>query len=369
MLAGFGLWVYRLIYENVIRAWLFRNTTATQGHVWALRLASVADRWPGPFVGVREALMPLEPTFIGGVALPHPLILAAGFVKGRGFEDEAAAVKAADKGAAIMPGWRGMAALVGAVEYGSFTPHPRMGNSGTVLWRDVPSRSLQNRVGLRNPGAQAAAIFLAKRRAAGQLPLVWGLNLATTPGLEDDALLVTQMRAAFLHFVQRDVIPSWFTLNLSCPNTEDDPQGSQTEARAAALCAALVPLLPAPLWVKLGPNLGENQYARLMRVFAETGVRAVIASNTLPAPAPDQMTAGLSGGRLLPYALRAARLLVEQRAKHGYAVDVIGCGGVQDGATYAAYRKIGISAVQYWSALVYRGPLAAAMIAYEGKTL
>jgi dihydroorotate dehydrogenase len=51
----------------------------------------------------------------------------------------------------------------------------------------------------------------------------------------------------------------------------------------------------------------------------------------------------------------------------GCDVDVIGCGGVMDGATLRAYREHGIAAVQYWSALVYRGPLAAAIIAREAE--
>ena len=45
--------------------------------------------------------------------------------------------------------------------------------------------------------------------------------------------------------------------------------------------------------------------------------------------------------------------------------DLIACGGILDGASWNAYRDLGVKAGQYWSALVYRGPLAAALIESE----
>ncbi len=98
------------------------------------------------------------------MTLPHPLIVAAGLVKGDGFASEAEALAAVARGRNIMPGWRSLPALVGAVEFGSFTRWPRLGNPGCVVWRDMATRSMQNRVGLRNPGATAAAAFLGARR-------------------------------------------------------------------------------------------------------------------------------------------------------------------------------------------------------------
>jgi len=344
---------------------------------------------------------------------------------------------------------------VGLVEFGSFTRWPRPGNPGVVTWRDVPTRSTQNRIGLRNPGARAAAAFLGARRA--MLPRQYGINIAVSPGVSDPAQQIDEVLASLDAFVAAGVAPTWFTLNLSCPNTEDDPRGHQTADEARALCAAALALLretilpsspnpfppadggkgrrnaalprpvgkycntplrdqaagiaphpPAPsptlrggkgsrpaailpsplvgegpgmggksappptgrippLWVKVGPDLSDEQYRALLRVFAETGVAAVVATNTLPLPAPDDpaVMAGVGGGRLHARAVEVAALLMAERAAHGYPVDVIGCGGVQDGATLRAFARLGIAAMQYWSALVYRGPLASALLAYE----
>ena len=88
---------------------------------------------------------------VGGALLNHPFILAAGFVKGRGFTSEDEALFAVQSGRNIIPGWKSVPKLVGIVEFGSFTRQPRMGNAGTVIWRDAKSQSTQNRVGLKNP--------------------------------------------------------------------------------------------------------------------------------------------------------------------------------------------------------------------------
>jgi dihydroorotate dehydrogenase len=367
---------------RLLRPLIFRSSAQT-AHERRIRLLRLLDRPRGPGASARcTGWRRTMPVTIGGVTLAAPLILAAGLVKGDGFASEEDALAAVRAGRNIIPGWRSMPRLVGLVEFGSFTRWPRLGNPGIVVWRDVPTRSTQNWVGLRNPGALAAAEFLAARHAA--LPPKFGINVAVTPGVDDPDQQIGEVLGALAAFVERGVYPTWFTLNLSCPNTEDDPTGRQTAGQARQLCAAAVDYLRGvetiherplpvrggiPLWVKLGPNLSTEQVSGLMRVFAETGVRAAVATNTLPMPSPlDSNTmAGVGGGRLHEQALNTAAALVHEKTAHDYPVDVVGCGGVLDGDTYRDFVKLGVHAVQYWSALVYRGPLAAVLIAHEAK--
>lgn len=306
----------------------------------------------------------------GGVEFDQSLILAAGFVKGDGFASEDEAIEAVSSRHNIIPGWRIMPLLVGPVEFGSFTRYPRVGNLGTVMWRDAATRSTQNRIGLKNPGARAAAAFLAQHHAT--LPPIFGINIAVTPGLTDIVEEGQHISESIAAFLAVGVIPSWFTLNLSCPNTEDDPTGNQTAAKTCHLCNAALTAIAdhnadVPLWIKVGPDLSEQQYRLLMCISAELGVRAVIATNTLgqPAPTTPVQTAGVGGGALHSYALQAAQWLQAEKVRHDYPVDVVGCGGVLDGESRDAYHKVNIRIAQYWSALVYRGPLAAALIESE----
>jgi dihydroorotate dehydrogenase len=311
--------------------------------------------------------LPHDPVVVGGVRLPHPLILSAGMVKGDGFASERQALETVDSGVNIVPGWRVLPKLVGPVEFGSFTRHPRKGNPGTVLWRRTDTRSTQNRIGLKNPGAEAAAAFLSARRDA--LPDVYGINIAVSPGVDDPDQERDEVLASWDCFHQRGVRPSWLTLNLSCPNTEDDPSGNQTETKARDLCGALVEAAcDVPVWVKVGPCLSQDQYAALMEAFAAVGVRAVVATNTLPQPTPDgTQIAGVGGGDLHTSAVEAVQSLATAQRSLSSPVDIIGCGGVMDADSYIAMCAGGAEAVMYYSAMVFRSPLAASFIYNEAR--
>jgi dihydroorotate dehydrogenase len=364
------------LYAGLARPVIFRSSAQT-AHERLLRWLRWADErsWLVALMGGahRLAFAP-DPVEVGGVTLPAPLILAAGVVKGDGFESEQDAQDALAAGRNIIPGWRALPRLAGPIELGSFTRWPRLGNPGTVVWRDVPNRSTQNRVGLRNPGAQAAASFLAARRR--RLPPQFGINIAISPGVDDPDQQTGEALDSFRLFADHEVYPAWFTLNLSCPNTEDDPNGNQSADLARQVCGAAADYLRGvsemagraiPLWVKIGPTLSVEQLQALMAALEEVGARAVVATNTLPMPSPDDpgVMAGVGGRRLREKAVETAAILMREKTARGYAVDVIGCGGVEDRASYRAFAALGVRAVQYWSALVYRGPLAAALIAHE----
>lgn len=366
LLLGSSRQAYRLLRPLVFA------TSAQRAHDAMIRAMAAADAigLAGVARGVNRTALPAHPVQAGGVELPHPLILAAGLVKGTGFDSEAEALEAVERGDNIMPGWLTMPALVGPVEFGSFTRHPRRGNPGTVVWRDAATRSTQNRVGLRNPGARAAAAFLAAR--AERLPTVFGISVASSPGVADPAQDRRELIESFRAFVDVGVVPSWFSLNVSCPNTDDEPALRQAESATEALVGAVVQALhdtgaSIPLWVKVGPDLADEQYRGLLRVFASAGVRAVIATNTVARPSPSDpgAMAGVGGGSLHPLAVRVASILADEKRRRGYSIDLIGSGGVLDAASYADFAGLGASAVQYWSALVYRGPLAAGLILDE----
>ncbi|MCY4017778.1 MAG: hypothetical protein OXG39_00070 [Chloroflexi bacterium] len=318
----------------------------------------------------RKAATPIQRIEAGGVSLSQALVLAAGLVKGDGFRSEDDALRALKSARNIVPGWRVVPALLGPVEFGSFTRFPRMGNDGTVMWRRENSHSTQNRVGLKNPGARAAAKFLGMRKA--QLPDEFGINIAVSPGVHDINQQEREVIESLEFFLNEGVLPAWFTLNLSCPNTEDDPLGHQLEAETRRLCGAFIKRLEQgslsiPLWVKISPGLAAEQYAALVRIFADVGVKAVVATNTLPAPSPADpgQIAGLGGGGLFDATLEAVKHLRAGIIRSNAAIDIVACGGILDGASFQAYRNLGVKAAQYWSALVYRGPLAAALIESE----
>lgn len=355
------------------KRFIFRHH-AQRAHDRVIDLLRLAERIPfsTPCCALLHRLtFPHTPVNVGGVRLTQRLILAAGLLKGDGFASESKALDAvANQGRNIIPGWRVMPALLGPVEFGSFTRHPRLGNPGTVIWRDAATQSTQNRVGLRNPGARAAARFLAKRRR--QLPPTFGINIAVSPGVDDIDEQERDVIESLSFFLDAGVTPSWFTLNLSCPNTEDDPRGHQLEAETRRLCSAVISEINAraqhiPLWVKISPGLAAEQYRMLVRIFGEVGVRAIVATNTSAQPSPDDASvqAGVGGGALFHESLTTIRHLRAAQQGSPHTIDIVACGGILDGESFREYQTLGVSAGQYWSALVFRGPFAAAIIESE----
>lgn len=363
--------LYELAWKPA--AAMIRRSDPERAHASTLALLRRADA-VAPISSLarlaNRATFQPRPVRVGGVELPHPIIVAAGLVKGDGYTDEAEALRAVRARRDIIPGWRSLPALVGAVEYGSFTRHPRLGNSGRVLWRDSAARSMQNRIGLRNPGARAAAVHLAGNAAA--LPPVWGLNFAVSPAVADpeqSAMEVTEAAAFFTEaFAGLGAGPSWLTLNLSCPNTEDDPRGTQSAELAEMLCSALAGSISMPLWVKVGPDLSDEQLAGLVAAFSATGVRAVVATNTWAQPLPSGGgSAGVSGAGLRSRALDTVTRLGQIIGSTGAPLDVVACGGILAGSDLLEFQAAGAQAAMIYSALVFRGPLAAALILREAE--
>ena len=360
----------------LVRPALFRMP-AQVTHEHTLELLAMLDDSPA-LLRLIEAIHNFafikKPVSVGNVELDAPFILSAGFIKGVGFETQEQAIQAVQNGVNVIQGWRTIPRLVGTVEFGSYTRYPRKGNDGEVIWRDQKSYSTQNRVGLKNPGAVAAAIFLAKHKA--DLPKTFGINIAVSPSVDNDEQEIREVIESIEAFTSRGIYPTWFTLNISCPNTEDDPENNQTETKARELSNAVVTFLGEhtapnqrviPLWVKISPELADSQYVALIRSFEDVGVRAIIATNTMPRIAPSDPTlkAGVGGGRLHEKAIKAIQVLASEKEKHQYQIELIGSGGVQDPQSVYHFQKHGVEVMQYWSGMIFRGPFVSAYLLNE----
>jgi dihydroorotate dehydrogenase len=138
---------------------------------------------------------------------------------------------------------------------------------------------------------------------------------------------------------------------------------------AERLCGALATVTRLPIWVKVGPDLSDEQLRSLVSACAATGVRALVATNTWARPAPtDGGSAGLSGAGLRPLALDTVRRLSAIVTETGAGLDIVACGGILSGRDLLAFQVAGARAAMIYSALVFRGPLAGALILREART-
>ena len=271
-------------------------------------------------------------TRVAGLDFPNPLGLAAGF----------------DKNAEVPDAM--LALGFGFVEVGAVTPQPQAGNDRPRVFRLRSSEAVINRYGFNNEGLKVIAARLAARERRG----IVGINLGANKTTEDKAAdYVAGLTALEPHV-------DFATVNISSPNTP----GLRTLQGRAPLEALLARVLAAragalPVFLKVAPDLTDEDKADIAAVAVSSGIDGLIVSNTtLARPASlEPKYAGEAGGLSgQPLFAPSTAVLKDFAIALGGRVPLIGVGGV--GSAKDAYAKIlaGASLVQLYTALVYEGP-------------
>ena len=316
---------------------LLHRVDPERAHGLSLRALSAGRvRLPGVISSPRLA------TTLAGLALPNPVGLAAGYDK------NATAVAALSR------------AGFGFVEVGAATPRPQPGNPQPRLFRLTEDRAAINRFGFNNEGAEVIAARLAARMR-GPVPV--GLNLGANKDSADRAQDFARVLAVCGPHVD------FATVNVSSPNTEKlrDLQG---RAALSALLAGVMDTRaglarPIPVFLKIAPDLTDDELAEIAEVALASGLSGIIATNTTLSreglkSANKAQTGGLSG---VPLFEKSTRVLARLSQLTAGKLPLIGVGGIS--SAEEAYVKIlvGASAVQFYTAMVYQGISLAATIA------
>lgn len=283
----------------------------------------------------REPQDPILATEIGGLKLANPIGLAAGF----------------DKNAEVPDAM--LAAGFGFVECGTVTPLPQAGNPRPRLFRLAEDRAVINRMGFNNLGLHAFAQRLARRRRRGLVGANIGANKDSSDRIGDYVAGLTRLWG----------LADWFTVNISSPNTPG-LRGLQTREALQELLGRLAearrPLAGhTPVFLKVAPDLTEDEPAAILEVAAAHGLQGIIVSNTtisrpetLRSPLKAE-TGGLSGPPLMSL---STHMLARFHEANTHGLDLIAAGGVASGADAYAKIRAGAKAVQLYSAMVYEGP-------------
>jgi len=123
-----------------------------------------------------------------------------------------------------------------------------------------------------------------------------------------------------------------------------------------------------PLFVKIAPDLTDEQLQDIIEVSLETKIDGIILGNTTmsrPASIPATYTQEAGGISGKPLRDISTQILGKAYQMTQGKIPLIGCGGISSGAD--AYEKIraGASLVQIYTAMVYHGPALVARIATE----
>jgi dihydroorotate dehydrogenase len=285
-----------------------------------------------------------DPVNIAGLKFPNRVGLAAGL----------------DKGGRAIDGLGAMG--FGFIEVGTVTPLAQPGNPKPRIFRVPDAKALVNRLGFNNDGLDAFIGHVQKaktfRAQGGVLGLNIGKNAATPIDKAADDYLAC-MRGVYPY-------ADYVTVNISSPNTQNlrtlqsDEQLQWLLQRLMERRAELArDYGPKPIFVKLAPDLDEDEVKQIAATLQRHGIDGVIATNTtvsrhgvnhLP---NGQETGGLSGAPLLAGSNRVIRLL---RTALGKTFPIIGVGGVMSGDDALSKIKAGANLVQIYTGLIYRGP-------------
>jgi len=312
----------------------FDPETAHGLSIKALKMGLVPA--PGPVTSPRLK------TTLAGIELPNPVGLAAGF----------------DKNAEVLTELSQSG--FGFIEVGAATPRPQLGNPKPRLFRLTEDGAAINRFGFNNQGMEQIAQRLSRRPKKA----VIGLNLGANKDSEDrasDFARVLEHCGAHLDFA---------TVNVSSPNTEKlrDLQGKD------ALSALLTGVIATrdelerkiPVFLKIAPDLNSDELQDIAEVAVETGIDAVIATNTTLSRdglhnAHKVEIGGLSGAPLFE---KSTRVLAQLSKLLDGQIPLVGVGGIS--TAEQAYAKIcaGASVVQLYTAMIYHGMSLAGDIAH-----
>ena len=126
-----------------------------------------------------------------------------------------------------------------------------------------------------------------------------------------------------------------------------------------------------PVYLKVAPDLESGDHERIVRAAIDSGIDALIVSNTTvsrpPLKSPHAGEAGgLSGRPLKALALEQLRRFC---SVSGGQIPLISAGGIEN--AHDAWERItaGACLVQLYSAMVYEGPGLARRIAEGLRTL
>lgn len=319
---------------SLIRPLIFRFDAEKAHH---LTISALKWRSETGFTPELARTSTLE-TMVAGLRFPNPIGLAAGF----------------DKNAEVPDAMLGLG--FGFVEVGTLTPRPQDGNPRPRLFRLAEDRAVINRMGFNNDG-QAAALERLRNRTARQINLAINGPVGVNIGANKDS---PDRIADYVEGVRTmSPVADYLTVNISSPNTPG--------LRNLQACGELVELLAAareartsaiPVFLKIAPDLGPGDHARIVRAAIDNGINALIVSNTTVSRPPLRSPlageqGGLSGRPLKELALAQLRAF---RAEAGAQLPLIAAGGIESADDAWDRIRAGASLVQIYSAMVYEGP-------------
>jgi dihydroorotate dehydrogenase len=321
-----------MIKYDSIKPWLFKLQPESAHHLAeaAIRTTNICQI---PFNFFLESHFITDDVLkqeILGMEFLNPVGLGAGF----------------DKNATMIHGMQTLG--YGHTEVGTVTPKAQPGNTKPRMWRHIEENSIQNAMGFNNDGA-----LKVQKRLKKVFPFTTpiAINIGKNKLTPDNEAIkdYTSLIKTF------DGLGDFFVINISSPNTPG-LRDLQNEEFITKLFTEAKALTNMPIFLKISPDMSEEDAVNLTKIAVEKGADGIVATNTtidysLVKSPYDK--GGLSGEVLKEKSFK----IFEAVAKELYGKTIlISVGGID--SAEEAYRRIkaGASLVQILSAMIFHGP-------------
>ena len=311
------------VFDNIIRPLLFK-LPPEQAHKLAEFVFKIKPMWKAisPLLDVKDHRLE---TNMGGLHLPNPIGLAAGYDKDCKFMDSLRHI--------------GFGYLVG----GTVVTNKQPGNAKPRLLRDKINRSLVNALGFPSKGLETAYNNL--KNSTNRV----GPTIVSISGLSIDQ---------FEHCYNRiQKVCDGVELNISSPNT-DGIRIFQEIINLEGLLTQLNIVKNVPIFVKLPPYLNNDQKGSIMDIVdtcIKYSVEGVTVANTIPTK-DTRLFVGKGGISGRPLYLNMLRMVKEIRSYSKKALAINACGGIFSGDDVIEALNAGATTVQLYTSFVYQGP-------------
>lgn len=322
---------------------IFFQLDAEKAHYAAMDLFNIALKIPLLSHILKRSFLledpALETTFCG-MPTKNPVGLAAGFDKdGK---------------------WLDLLCFLGFghIELGTVTPKPQEGNPKPRLFRLKKDRSIINRMGFNNAGAeQLKRKLVSFKKPDGMiLGINIGKNKTTTPehAIEDFLICFRILKD----------YADYFTINVSSPNTpglRDLQEKEPLNLLLAAIQSENKKFHSSkPLFLKIAPDLNAKALDDILEVVIANQFTGIIVNNTTidrPAELIEKElsleTGGLSGAILKE---KAGETLAYLTRNSNSGLVFIGVGGIMTPDDAIDRMHCGAQFIQLYSGLIYSGP-------------
>jgi len=316
-------------------------------------------------------------TVVAGIRFPNRVGLAAGLDKNAKMMDEFAALG------------------FGFIEIGTVTPIAQHGNEKPRLFRLPADEALINRMGFNNEGVKAASERLKRKKSKVVIGGNIGKNKTTPNEFAGD-----DYEKCFLELFP---VVDYFVVNVSSPNTpglrelqekeplkkllmrlqelnrvkNQDERAKNKEERAknkeerakskeerakSKEEGAKSQEKRKPIFLKIAPDLTNEQLDEIIEVVRESGIDGIVATNTtiernhLITTESELKKIGNGGLSGKPLTRRSTEVIRYLHNKSGGKIPIIGVGGIHSAADAMEKINAGASLVQLYTGFIYEGP-------------